>query len=100
MSRDSDGSALPTLAPNLITNQNTRSFHSFLKLSLCAFALCSAALSWASEKGLDTQLVHENEALYNLRGAIAAEREVGGAVVFEDMKKWSANVVDISNISR
>jgi len=58
-----------------------------------------AALSWASEKGLDPQLVHENEALFNLRKAVSSEKDTKSAI-FEDVKKWCANVDDVSNIAR
>ena len=56
-------------------------------------------MSWASEKGLDPQLVHENEALFNLRKAVSSEKDTKSAI-FEDVKKWCANVDDVSNIAR
>ena len=60
----------------------------------------SAALTWAQEKGLDAQIVHESEALFHLRQSVHEEREKGNGVLFDEAKKWIANVDDPSNVAR
>ena len=64
------------------------------------FLRFTAGLAWAQEKGLDAQIVHESEALFHLRKSVQEEREKGNGVLFEETKKWIANVDDPSNIAR
>ena len=60
----------------------------------------TAALAWAEEKGLDAQIVRESETLFQLRKSAQVEQEMENSAIFEDVKKWCANVDDPSNIAR